>query len=49
MEREIPKTSFQSIKPPTYEYTKKQVDKKKYLDEIFTKEWINKYFTTPDK
>ena len=50
MEKQIPPSIFTPIQPPKYSHTKKPVDKKKYLDELFTKEWMNKYFNmTSDK
>lgn len=44
MERQIPASVFEPLKPPIYHKTKKPVDKKKYLDELYTKEWLNNYF-----
>ena len=45
----IPPSVFEPIKPPIYHHEQKLIDKKNYLDELYTKEWFNKYFDTTSK
>ena len=45
----IPSSTFEPLKPPVYQHTKKPVDKKKYLDELYTQSWINNFFDMTSK
>ncbi len=50
MDNSIPPSSIVPIKPPVYRHEKEPVDKKKYLDELYTSEWLQTYFNmTPNQ
>lgn len=49
MNKEIPQTIFTPIKKPVYSTTKKSIEKIKYLDNFYTKDWLNNYFTVNTK
>ena len=49
MSKEVSSSHFESIKPPNYHHTHKLVEKKMYLDELYTKNWLNNYFSINEK
>ena len=49
MNNDVSPSNFTTIKPPDYYYTRKLVAKKKYLDELYMEEWLNKYFNIDKK
>jgi hypothetical protein len=44
MDKAIPPSVLTPLKPPRSFHTPKPVDKKKYLDEFFTRNWLDNYF-----
>ena len=41
----VSSTVFTPIPNPIQDISKKQLIKEKYLDKLFTKEWVDKYFS----
>jgi len=44
MDKSIPKTEFKPLKKPFSFEQKAYIEYKKYLDEIYSKDWMNNYF-----
>ena len=49
MSKEVTPSNFKPIKSPDYHYTRKLVEKKTYLDKLYTKEWLDNYFCIDEK
>jgi len=44
MDKSIPKTEFEPLKKPTIFEQKTSVEYKKYLDELYSNDWMKNYF-----
>lgn len=42
-------SSFEPLQPPIYKHTKKTIDKKKYLDDLYSQSWIDNFFNVMSK
>ena len=46
---ELPLTDFTPIKKPENPKEEKELEKTEYLDELYSEEWLNKYFNSKQR
>ncbi len=46
---ELPLTDFTPIKKPENPKEGKELEKTEYLDELYSEEWLNKYFNSKQR
>ena len=44
----VPETDFRPLRKSKSSLPEKSIPKKKYLDELFSEEWLKNYFTVED-
>jgi hypothetical protein len=46
---ELPETDFTPLKRPEKPKESKQLDRVKYLDELYSEKWLDEYFNSQDR